>query len=221
MHRTRWAQTAVALVLILSFRASTVFANESGESLGKSLFVQCSGCHWETGEGSEALGAPNLTMLDGAYLRRQLAQFRNGTRGAHPKDTYGIQMALFAKALRSAENDQAVIQYLETLPDVPPDNAAGAGEPEAGKHLFQTCAACHGQQAEGIAALGAPRLTGLQAWYIERQLVHYRTGIRPSTQGDAYALQMAAAAQTLSDAQAIRNVVAYITTLALPKSDQL
>lgn len=92
--------------------------------------------------------------------------------------------------------------------------AVPPGDPEAGKVSYATCAACHGQQGEGNEAMNAPRLAGLADWYVARQLRHYQQGIRGAHEDDAYGKQMAPMANTLADETAIRNVTAYIETLA-------
>ena len=49
------------------------------------------------------------------YLHRQLKNFQDGIRGAHPRDPNGLQMSLMADTL---QNDQAiddVIAYINTL----------------------------------------------------------------------------------------------------------
>jgi len=83
----------------------------------------------------------------------------------------------------------------------------------AGQQLYATCATCHGQQAEGNQALSAPKLAGLQSWYLERQLDYFKTGVRGATEGDATGAMMAPMANTLVDAAAVRNVSAYIASL--------
>ena len=40
--------------------------------------------------------------------------------------------------------------------------------------LYAACAACHGAQGEGNPALNAPKLTGQGAWYLQRQLRHFK-----------------------------------------------
>ena len=82
-----------------------------------------------------------------------------------------------------------------------------------GKALFASCAACHGSFGEGNEVLNAPSLAGQSSWYMKRQLNYYRKGIRGSHKNDQYGQQMAAMAATLSDAQAIDDVLAYIATL--------
>ena len=40
------------------------------------------------------------------------------------------------------------------------------------------CAACHGRELAGNAALDAPNLSVLGVWYVERQLRNYKRGLR-------------------------------------------
>jgi len=82
-----------------------------------------------------------------------------------------------------------------------------------GKELFVMCSGCHGVNGEGIVATNAPKLAGLSAWYLERQLSYYQEGIRGSDTSDLFGQQMFAIAATLKDDNAIKNIVAYIKTL--------
>lgn len=84
---------------------------------------------------------------------------------------------------------------------------------EAGKALYQSCAACHGAAAEGNTALKAPALAGQQQAYLERQLHHFKQGIRGNDAGDTAGAQMAAMAATLSSGEAISDVSAYLAGL--------
>lgn len=93
---------------------------------------------------------------------------------------------------------------------------AQAGDAAAGKALFATCAGCHGAQGEGNPAMSAPKLAGQEAWYMERQLGNFKTGIRGAN--DPLGAQMAPMAKMLADDAAVANVVAYIGTLADAKA---
>jgi cytochrome c oxidase subunit 2 len=90
--------------------------------------------------------------------------------------------------------------------------ARPAGDPAAGQAAYAVCSACHGAQGEGNQALNAPKLAGLPAWYLARQLEYFKQGVRGGAPGDAIAQQMAAIAQPLA-ADTIANVVAYVATL--------
>lgn len=82
----------------------------------------------------------------------------------------------------------------------------------AGQAQYAACAACHGQNGEGNQALNAPKLAGQQAWYIERQLNHFKVGARGG-EGDTNGAQMVAFAGMLTTDDAVRNVAAYISSL--------
>jgi cytochrome c oxidase subunit 2 len=82
----------------------------------------------------------------------------------------------------------------------------------AGQAQYAACAACHGQNGEGNQALNAPKLAGQQAWYIERQLNHFKVGARGG-EGDTNGAQMIAFANMLTTDDAVRNVAAYISSL--------
>ena len=88
-----------------------------------------------------------------------------------------------------------------------------AGNAQVGSAQFIVCAACHGQQGEGMAALNAPKIAGQSAWYLKRQLQNYKSGARGAHADDVFGRQMAPMAATLVNDAAIDNVVAHIQTL--------
>ncbi|MDP1931716.1 MAG: c-type cytochrome [Gammaproteobacteria bacterium] len=88
----------------------------------------------------------------------------------------------------------------------------------AGQQQYAVCASCHGQQGEGLQAMNAPKLNGLQSWYIERQLKYYQQGVRGAHPDDQYGRQMAPMASMLSTDDAVRNVAAYISQLPVTNS---
>jgi cytochrome c553 len=82
--------------------------------------------------------------------------------------------------------------------------SAMAGDAEAGKAKFGTCAGCHG--ANGVSASPAnPSLAGKDEAYIKAALTAYKTGAKDNA-------TMKAMASTLSDAD-IDNIAAYVATL--------
>jgi cytochrome c oxidase subunit 2 len=87
------------------------------------------------------------------------------------------------------------------------------GNPGRGEALYAVCATCHGANGEGMQEMNGPALAGREAWYLRRQLENFKSGARGSDSRDTYGLQMAPMAQLLPDAQAIADVVAYITSL--------
>ena len=94
---------------------------------------------------------------------------------------------------------------------------AFAGDVGKGHALYAPCAACHGEQAEGNAALKAPALAGQSTTYLARQLDHFRSGMRGADEADIAGQQMRPMAAALPDTAAIADVLAYIATLPAPR----
>jgi len=88
-------------------------------------------------------------------------------------------------------------------------------DPAQGKALYAICSGCHGVSAMGNTALNAPRLNGLDAAYLERQIDYFKRGIRGYQDGDTHGQQMAMMANTLADQRAVRSVSAYIAALPM------
>lgn len=84
-----------------------------------------------------------------------------------------------------------------------------------GQAYYTTCAGCHGNTGEGFRGMNAPRLAGLPADYLVRQLSHFRSGLRGGP-ADFYGVAMNGRAKALGEAQAVTDVAAYIATLPAP-----
>ena len=97
--------------------------------------------------------------------------------------------------------------------DYVPAEATVEGNVNLGRTAYLSCAACHGANAEGNEALGAPALAGQNDWYMITQIRNFRAGYRGSHQEDTYGSQMRTMSQTLRNDQAVINVVSYINTL--------
>lgn len=87
------------------------------------------------------------------------------------------------------------------------------GDPEAGEQLYATCVSCHGPEGQGNRELNAPKLAGLEPWYVIRQLQKFKSGARGGNSDDTFGQQMQPFANTLSNRAAMANVAAYIDTL--------
>ncbi len=178
---------------------------------GQPLYATCAACHGAQGEGTLALNAPKLAGQGAWYLKRQLAQYKNGARGTHSKDTFGKVMAPMAALLTDDAAIGNVVAYIGTLPDNPTP-ATVKGDAKRGEHQFVTCGACHGAAGQGIEATNAPRLKGMSDWYMVTQLKNFRDGVRGAHAQDMYGAQMALMAAMLRDDQAINDLVVYINT---------
>ncbi len=102
--------------------------------------------------------------------------------------------------------------WLDGQPTFAESAAQAAGDVAAGQAGYAVCASCHGAQGEGNQALNAPKLAGQQDWYLKRQLMNYKNGVRGAGADDVLGQQMASMAATLPDERAVDNVVAYIGT---------
>ena len=179
---------------------------------GKAAYAVCAACHGANGMGNKALNAPRIAGQEPWYLERQLKNFRAGLRGANPKDPYGMQMRPMALTLA---NDQAVSDmaaFLSSMPVSKSSESTVKGDATAGKASYMICQTCHGPKGGGNRALNSPKLTGLQDWYIVRQLKNFKAGIRGTKSGDLFGMQMRPMAMTLANDEAINNVAAYIAT---------
>lgn len=82
---------------------------------GRVLYASCGICHGNQAEGNKILRAPKLTDLEPEYLHRQLQYFKDGLRGQDPRDTYGVQMAAFAKLLPDEQAIADVVAYIDSI----------------------------------------------------------------------------------------------------------
>ena len=182
---------------------------------GQANYGVCVACHGAQGEGNPVLNAPKIAGQEAWYMRRQLEYYKSGARGAHPEDTFGMQMAPMASTLVDAQAVENVIAYIQTFPDEPAPVTV-LGDVEAGESIYNTCGACHGIDGEGIFATNAPRMAGMSDWYLVSQLKHFREGIRGAHRLDKYGMQMRMMAEILNTDDAINDVVAYMNTLPGP-----
>ncbi len=129
---------------------------------GRQLFGDnCAACHGRDGRGRA--GYPDLTDDDwlwggGPELIEQTLRY--GINSDHP-DSRIAQMPAFGRddmLDRGQVRSVAFYVYSLSNPDYSTDD--NLGRIEAGREVFETtCAACHGEEAQGVADVGAPNLT--------------------------------------------------------------
>jgi cytochrome c oxidase subunit II len=105
-------------------------------------------------------------------------------------------------------------EWLAEQPTFAQQQSRPAADPEAGEPHYATCVACHGADGQGNKELNAPRLAGMPAWYVARQLDNFRSGARGTHEDDVYGQQMRPFATMLPDQDTIRNLAAYIESLS-------
>ncbi len=202
------------LLLLPVFAASACApAQPSGEARGAALFETCASCHGERGEGRPEFEAPAIAGLEEWYVRAQLDKFRSGARGAHADDVAGLRMRPMARQLDGDEDVAAIAAHVAALPPTHPEPTVVGGDAARGREHFATCATCHGEDASGNQEKGAPPLRNASDWYLVAQLTKFREGIRGTNPADVTGGQMRPMALGLADAQAMRDVVAYIVSL--------
>lgn len=140
--------------------------------MGKRLFGDnCAACHGYNAHGNVALGAPDLTdgdWLYGGSGKDITTSIHDGRAGVMPPwNALGDPMV------------KDLAQYVLSLSGQPHDaQMAAAAEP-----VFKTtCAACHGADAKGNAAIGAPNLTD-KIWLHGGSLADIEASIRDGRQG--------------------------------------
>ncbi len=122
--------------------------DNSARKMGVRLFANnCAVCHGADGGGN--FGIPNLTDSDWLYggspenIQASIAHGRAGNMpgwGSILGEEKVQQATAFVRKISGQDHD--------------------AGLASAGQQVFaQNCAACHGQNAKGMQALGAPNLT--------------------------------------------------------------
>ena len=62
------------------------------------------------------------------------------------------------------------------------------------------CMTCHGADGMGSEGINAPRLAGMEEWYLKRQLENFRAGIRGTHEMDLQGREMRPMAMPLTDA---------------------
>ena len=208
----------------MTFKQSQLLAQGDVDS-GRSLYAVCAACHGAAGQGNVALNSPAIGGQHDWYLRRQIQNFKLGVRGAHKDDIYGMQMAPMVMVLANEQAINDVSAYISQLPNS--DAEAETANPllanadmAHGQSLYITCGTCHGTSGQGNYATNSPRLSGLQAGYLVRQLQNFKSGIRGVHADDLFGPQMRSMARFLRDDQAIHDVVAYIGSLPVEAPGQ-
>lgn len=202
------------LCVLVVFAASSLRAeqysllNTDAQPLSNKV---CATCHGASGVGNPVVGGPSLAGLEPWYLRKQLLSFRAGHRGTDGDYIPAYEMQDSVARL-SDEEIEELVAYISAWE--PASSAATLnGDARHGSELYVTCAACHGVNAEGNAALNAPALASRDDWYMLRQLKLFKAGTRGGHPDDMLGAQMRAAVASLNTEQDMIDVLAFIKTL--------
>ena len=131
-------------------------------STGRQLFGDnCAACHGRDGKGRA--NYPDLTDDDwlwggGPELIEQTMRVGINTR--HPESRIGQMPAFGRDEMLDREQVRSVAAYVYSLTHPDYSTPENVDRIEAGREVFlTTCAACHGENAEGNRDVGAPNLT--------------------------------------------------------------
>jgi len=233
MHPIRLILVVFLLCLSGNALAQATLETPNEIVTGEELFVVCTFCHGDSGQGNDRRDGPALAGLEDWYLELQMHNFKNSIRGYLAEDVPGQVMHFSTGMLRNDYTIKSLAEYISTLEPGKPlaPNAVGerpylwdspyagldssiSGDAEAGSKTYLTvCAACHGADGTGNEELGAANLMYLSEPYVFRQLMYFRDGIRGAHPEDTRGQQMSAIAKQLTDDQTIADVVAYISEL--------
>lgn len=170
----------------------------------------CKECH--NPDGHSTVGEyPRLGGQHGAYLLKQLQDFRDGRR------KHAIMQAL-TQGLADRELADVAAHFAAQ----PAMGGAGRAGHPLGQRLFEAgdaersipaCAGCHGLDAQGqvTAEVAAPALGGQHRYYLRGQLQDWRSGMRRNSPEGV----MNAAARGLGDAD-IEALAEYLAGLGTP-----
>jgi cytochrome c oxidase cbb3-type subunit III len=180
-----------------------IAADAAAKQTGQRMFLTyCSPCHGSDAGGGR--GFPNLTdknWLYGGAPDNIIATITGGRIGVMP----AFGPVLGEEGVRSA------VAYVRSLTNLPHDNLKA----QLGKPIFMAnCAACHGPEAKGNQAMGAPNLTS-GVWMFgssERAMVEGVTNGHNTTYAGG-PTPMPSFKDTLSPTQ-IRVLAAYVWGLS-------
>ncbi len=141
--------------------------------------AQCSQCHGSGAAGVQAAGYPNL--LDNAWLWGGTVDeiaytVEFGIRNDNPDSRYS-EMPAYGDIFTS-DQIAGLVEYVQALPQ-------GTGG-EAAELFADNCAACHGEQGEGMPEIGAPNIAdaiwlyGGDAAAITETITNARFGVMPA-----------------------------------------
>ena len=177
------------------------FAIAGGQA---SFNENCAGCHG-VGAGGQIGQFPSLTDDDwlwGGTVADIHTTIRTGIRSQHPETRIG-EMPAFADLL-SADEIAQTADFVLSLSDGSRE-ATRASLPGAALYAAH-CAACHGQEGEGVREFGAPRLNDAIWLYggsreaVMRQIANPKVGEMPAWEGRL-------------DEESIRMLAVYVHTL--------
>jgi cytochrome c553 len=88
-----------------------------------------------------------------------------------------------------------------------------AGDVARAGNSFDYCLLCHGANANGNAGIRAPKLSGMEPWYLVRQLENFASGTRGAPAGDDSGNEMGPVGMRLKQEGIVDAAVQFIGAL--------
>lgn len=88
---------------------------------------------------------------------------------------------------------------------------------EAADRDFSYCLACHGTDGNGNPGIRAPKIAGIEPWYLRKQLTAFESGFRGVADDDDPGHEMQPVAVRVLNEKAVDNVLAFVKTLPARK----
>ncbi|UII74249.1 c-type cytochrome [Pseudomonas sp. HN11] len=191
---------------------------------GKKIFTEggsqpgampCVACHGADGAGMAAAGFPRLAGLPAGYVRKQLEDFKSGSRT-------NLVMQPLANALTDAEVEalsQALAAMSSPVPqavhrsEMPASAAQKLAQQGAWERQIPACASCHGPSGTGVGD-AFPPLAGQPAVYLVAQLTAWQNGTRHNDPNDL--MGHIAKSLTLEEVQGVAEYFASLKMEAKP-----
>ena len=83
----------------------------------------------------------------------------------------------------------------------------------AAETSFEYCTVCHGANGNGNVAIHAPKIAGIEPWYLKNQFAAFKAGWRGAQADDAPGNEMRPVAAALSDAE-IDQALIYVASFS-------
>jgi cytochrome c553 len=83
----------------------------------------------------------------------------------------------------------------------------------AAEMSFEYCTVCHGANGNGNVAIHAPKIAGIEPWYLKNQFAAFKAGWRGAHTDDAPGNEMRPVAAILNDAE-IDRALAYVASFS-------
>jgi cytochrome c553 len=95
--------------------------------------------------------------------------------------------------------------------------AAALATVAGAENKFDYCLLCHGDNANGNYGIRAPKLSGMEPWYLTRQLENFAAGIRGTPADDASGHEMMPVGLRVKQEAVLAAAVAWVGTLQSKK----